>query len=150
MMQHEKEVRRSLARAVSIGLALAGLCSPASSLAASSIVLAPTTMARLGSIDERFQSYNIEMVEVTGGHFWRPYSDSNKASSSPVSGGVAASTATSLYAYRKPINLANPRLRRLAAALGPAYLRVSGTWANATYFDDTDGDATHLPQGGLS
>jgi heparanase 1 len=149
MMQHEKEVRRGLLRAVWIGLVLAGLCSPASSLAASSIVLAPATMARLGSIDERFQSYNIEMVEVTGGHFWRPYSDSNKASSSPVPGGVAASTATSLYAYRTPVNLGNPRLRRLAAALGPAYLRVSGTWANATYFDDTDGDATS-PQAGFN
>jgi heparanase 1 len=149
MMQHEKEVRRSLLRAVSLGLVLAGLCSPASSLAASSIVLAPTTLARLGSIDERFQSYNIEMVEVTGGHFWRPYSDSNKASSSPVSDGIAASMATSLYAYRKPINLDNPRLRRLAAALGPAFLRVSGTWANATYFDDTDGDATS-PQAGFN
>ena len=147
MMQHEKEVRRSLLYAVSIGSVLTGLCSPATSLAASAIVLAPTIMARLGSIDERFQSYNIEMVEVTGGHFWRPYSDSNKASSSSVSDGVAASIASSVYAYRKPINLANPRLRRLAAALGPAYLRVSGTWANATYFDDTDGDATSPPAG---
>jgi heparanase len=145
MMQHENEVRRGLLRAVSIGSVLTGLCSPAPSLAASSIVLAPTTMARLGSIDERFQSYNIEMVEVTGGHFWRPYSDSDKASSSSVSDGVAASMAPSVYAYRKPINFANPRLRRLAAALGPTYLRVSGTWANATYFDDTDGNAKSPP-----
>src|SRR6266478_3910613 len=26
----------------------------------------PRTMSRLGTVDERFQSYNIEMVEVTG------------------------------------------------------------------------------------
>jgi hypothetical protein len=51
------------------------------------------------------------------------------------------------YAHRKPINLANPRLRKLAAALGPAYLRVSGTWANATYFDDAGGTTTSLPAG---
>ena len=104
-------------------------------------------MTRFGSIDERFQSYNIEMVEVTGGNFWRPYSDSNKASSLSAPDGIAANMAPSMYAYRNPIDLSNPRLRRLAAALGPAYLRVSGTWANATYFDDTDGQATSLPQG---
>jgi heparanase 1 len=66
-----------------------------------------------------------------------------------VSDGVAAGMAPSVYAYRKPINLTNPRLRRLAAALGPAYLRVSGTWANATYFDNTDGDA-RSPQAGFN
>ena len=39
----------------------------------------------------------------------------------------------SLFEYRPPIDLSNPRLRKLAAALGPAYVRVSGTWANTTY-----------------
>ena len=38
-----------------------------------------------------------------------------------------------LYEYRPPIDLTNARLRKLAAALGPAYVRVSGTWANTTY-----------------
>jgi hypothetical protein len=76
------------------------------------------------------------MVEVTGGHFWRPYRDDSKASGTPP-----------LFAYRKPIDLANARLRKLAAALGPAYLRVSGTWANATYFNDTGGNAISTPDG---
>jgi len=31
-------------------------------------------MTRVGSVDERYQSYNIEMLEVTGGMFWKPYS----------------------------------------------------------------------------
>ena len=52
-----------------------------------------------------------------------------------------------MFAYRKPIDLTNPRLRMLAAALGPAYVRVSGTWANTTYFDDTGGNATSPPPG---
>jgi hypothetical protein len=30
-------------------------------------------MPRLGTVDERFQSYNVEMLEVTGGRFWKPY-----------------------------------------------------------------------------
>jgi heparanase 1 len=34
--------------------------------------VAPSNMARIGTVDERFQSYNIEMIEVTGGRFWKP------------------------------------------------------------------------------
>ena len=37
------------------------------------IGLAPSTMAKLGTVDPRFVSYNVEMVEVTGGRFWKPY-----------------------------------------------------------------------------
>ena len=33
----------------------------------------PASMKRIGTIDERFQSYNVEMLEVTGGKFWKPY-----------------------------------------------------------------------------
>jgi hypothetical protein len=112
--------------------------------AASSIALAPATMARLGAIDERFQSYNVEMVEVTGGYFWRPYNDSKASASSR---GVPAGMDASMYAYRKPIDLSHPRLRKLATAVGPAYLRVSGTWANATFFDDAGRDGASPPAG---
>jgi len=35
--------------------------------------VAPRDMPRLATIDDRYESYNIEMVEVTGGNFWRPY-----------------------------------------------------------------------------
>ena len=95
----------------------------------------PATMARVGTIDQRFQSYNIEMVEVTGGRFWKPY------------GPNAPQGDADLYAYRPPIDLANRRLRKLAAALAPAYVRVSGTWANATYFSDTDQPPALPPAG---
>ena len=30
-------------------------------------------MPRIGAVSERYQSYNVEMVEVTGGRFWKPY-----------------------------------------------------------------------------
>ena len=30
-----------------------------------------SAMSRVGIVDERFQSYNIEMLEVTGGNFWK-------------------------------------------------------------------------------
>ena len=100
---------------------------------ASELSIAPETMVRIGTIDQRFMSYNIEMVEVTGGRFWRPYDSASQPQSD-------------LFEYRPPIDLANPRLRRLASALAPAYLRVSGTWANATYFADPD-SASRPPAG---
>ena len=38
----------------------------------------------------------------------------------------------------EPINLYEKKLRNLASALGPTYVRVSGTWANAVYFQNND------------
>ncbi len=103
------------------------------------MTLAPRTMARVGSIDERYQSYNIEMVEVTGGRFWKPYA-SKTAVVTPkdAAANQPAGMDASLYEYRPPIDLTNARLRKLAAALAPAYVRVSGTWANSTYFQTSE------------
>ena len=117
--------------------------------------ITPSTMPRMGSVDERFQSYNIEMVEVTGGRFWRPYDSKVDAilasqSATKEKGGANQPVGMNpdLYQYRPPIDLSNARLRKLAAALGPAYLRVSGTWQNTTYFQDTDDPAPEkAPQG---
>jgi hypothetical protein len=97
--------------------------------------ITPASMIRIGKIDERFQSYNVEMVEVTGGRFWKPYGSSRVEADSD------------LFAQRAPIDLTNARLRKLATALAPAYLRVSGTWANATYFADSDTAPSAPPAG---
>lgn len=116
--------------------------------------LKPSTMPRIGSVDERFQSYNIEMVEVTGGRFWKPYDaqvDALLASQSAArekGANQPAGMSPDLYQYRPPIDLTNSRLRKLAAALGPAYLRVSGTWQNTTWFQNTDDPAPEkAPEG---
>lgn len=97
----------------------------------------PQAMPDIGSVSDRFLSYNVEMVEVTGGRFWRPYD----------SQGETAGEGDDRYEYRPPIDLGNARLRKLAAALGPSYVRVSGTWANATYFADTDEPLEKAPDG---
>jgi hypothetical protein len=55
----------------------------------------------------------------------------------------------SLYEDRQPINLYNARLRKLAAALGPAYVRVSGTWANSIFFQPADGPVPAEATAGL-
>ena len=112
----------------------------------------PSSLPRIGTISERFQSYNIEMIEVTGGKFWRPYRSKPDAQPArlPRSGSdTPPGMNSNLYQYRPPIDLANARLRKLAAALAPAYLRVSGTWANSTYFSDSD-DAPPAPPPGFN
>jgi len=113
-------------------------------------------MPRIGMVDERFQSFNVEMVEVTGGRFWKPY---GKQADAPVKGQPSAGEPgknqptgldPALFQYRPPIDLANPRLRKLASALGPAFMRVSGTWANTTYFHDSDSAAPKTPPQGFN
>lgn len=111
--------------------------------------LHPATMKRIGSVDARYQSYNIEMVEVTGGRFWKPYSSTKAAPAGPK-GNQPAGISPNLFQYRPPINLSNPRLRKLAAALGPVYVRVSGTWANTSWFQDTDQPAPAKPPAGFN
>jgi hypothetical protein len=117
----------------------------------SAATIAPGTMPRVGTVDERFQSYNIEAVEVTGGRFWKPYAsaDASNAGAQPAAN-TPPGMDPSLYEYRAPIDLSNPRLRKLAAALGPAYVRVSGTWMNSTYFQDSDDPAPAKPPAGFN
>jgi hypothetical protein len=112
-------------------------------------------MSRIGTADERFQSYNVEMVEVTGGRFWKPYTKERTAAepkSKPANEGAGAPAGISpdLFEYRPPIDLSNPKLRKLAAALGPAYVRVSGTWANTVYFHDSDTPAPQKAPAGFN
>jgi heparanase 1 len=119
------------------------------------VQLAPMTMKRMGQVDERYQSYNVEMLEVTGGRFWKPYKDipaapagsAGQAGSSAQDGSAPAGMSPDLYQYNPPIDLTNPRLRAMARALGPAYVRISGTWANTTYFADTDTPPKDPPAG---
>jgi hypothetical protein len=122
-------------------------------VARTTVTLAPAQMVRVGSVSDRYQSYNVEMIEVTGGRFWKPYgsktdSGAQRAADAGSGGDSPAGMTPDLYEYRPPIDLANPRLRTLAAALGPAYVRVSGTWANSTYFADSD-DAPATPPPGF-
>ena len=138
---------------------IAALCAVAvvfltTPLTGQGVSLDPAKMPRIGTVDERFQSYNIEMVEVIGGRFWKPYgstTNESKAQKSASQAGFApAGLDPNLYQYRAPIDLSNPRLRKLAAALSPAYVRASGTWANSAYFQDSDNAAPANAPAGFS
>lgn len=106
------------------------LLTGATSVPAPSLQLA--RLAQVGTVSDRYQSYNIEMVEVTGGRFWAPY------------GGPADER----YRQRPPIDLTDPKLVALAKALGPSLVRVSGTWANNTYLE-AEGEHLSAPPAGF-
>ncbi len=89
-------------------------------------------LGRVATVDARYQGYNIEMVEVTGGRFWAPY------------GGAA----NERYRQRPPIDLTDPKLIALAKGLGPSLMRVSGTWANNTYLE-AEGEHLSAPPAGF-
>jgi heparanase len=149
-------MRQDRSIGLSTGVALASLitamCCP-SPTTAQTVSLVPATMPRVGTVDERFQSYNVEMLEVTGGKFWRPYGPQlaaalrQPAPASASSSDTPAGINPALYEYQPPIDLTNTRLRKLASALGPAYVRVSGTWANTTYFPESDQAPANPPAG---
>ena len=146
MMRHRLSRPRATLAAIGVAMIFA------TAAAAQSASVAPATMHRIGTVDERYQSYNVEMIEVTGGRFWRPYSPGLDAAHlqpppAPSDDDTPAGINSALYAYRPPIDLTNARLRKLAAALGPAYVRVSGTWANTTYFADSDETSGNPPRG---
>ncbi len=93
----------------------------------------------IGTVDERYQSYNIEMVEVVGGRFWKPYHLMDSLPSAKASSNYDISQKNDqMYRQLSPINLTDKRLLNLAKGLAPAYVRVSCTWANAIYFQDSD------------
>lgn len=91
--------------------------------------------AAVGEVNPRFLGYNVEMVELTGGRFWAPYENGE------------AKPYDERFEYLPPIDLTNERILKLAAALGPSYVRFSGTWANATWFADTDSPNDQPPSG---
>jgi hypothetical protein len=101
---------------------------------AGQVTLVPAELPVISTIDHRFQSFNIEMVEVTGGPFWKPYAAKDDLAKPREDTRSAAARQSGLFSYRSPMDLANPLLRKFASALSPAYLRVSGTWANSTFF----------------
>ena len=91
---------------------------------------------------------------MTGGRFWKPFASIDKMKAEDKSKDPTISAPggmnRSLYEYRPPIDVSNARLRKLAAALGPSYLRVSGTWMNSTYFQDSDAPAPATPPAGFN
>lgn len=102
------------------------------------------------NVDERLVSYNIEMTEVTGGTFWKSYTQEQIAGTEkfpPIENLGDMTAMGALMQYYPPIDLYNERLRELAKKLGPAWIRVSGTWATKTYYDFDGSAKGKAPEG---
>jgi heparanase 1 len=102
-------------------------------------------LKQVGEVDPRYQSFNIEMCEVIGGKFWIPYNLQDSVKKTTKLKGFAA-----LKWGIPPINLYEKKLRMLASAIGPTYVRVSGTWANAIYFQDNNEPKLANPPAGYN
>ena len=99
------------------------------------VKLNPQDLKPLRTVDERLVSYNVEMTEVTGGTFWKAYTEAQVDGTEEFPVIKDWSNMGNLQQWYDPIDTTNPRLIKLAKELGSAWVRVSGTWANKTYYD---------------
>jgi len=85
-------------------------------------------------------SYNVEMTEVTGGTFWKAYTEKQISGeeSFAVVANFSMGKGNPLMQWYEPVDLNDERLRKLTSLLGSAYCRVSGSWATKTYYDFSD------------
>ena len=102
------------------------------------VKLNPATLTALRQINPALTSYNVEMTEVTGGTFWRAYTPGQIDGLEQVPPPDFSKGLAAMHQWYDPIDTTNPRLIKLAKAIGPVWIRVSGTWATKTYYDFED------------
>jgi len=98
----------------------------------------------LRTMNPRLISYNVEMTEITGGTFWKAYTDAQIDGTEQVPPPDFSKGMAAMHQWYDPIDTTNPRLIKLARALGSCWVRVSGTWATRTYYDF---DGKGVPEG---
>ena len=111
------------------------------------VTLKPNELKALREIDECLVSYNIEMTEVTGGTFWKAYTEAQVDGTEEFPVIKDWTNMGNLQQWYDPIDTTNPRLIKLAKELGTAWIRVSGTWANKTYYDFDGKCGGKVPEG---
>ena len=111
------------------------------------VKLSTTNLNPLRQMDPRLVSYNVEMTEVTGGTFWKAYTEAQVDGTEEFPVIRDWTNMGNLQQWYDPIDTTNPRLIKLAKDLGPAWVRVSGTWANKTYYDFDNKYGGKVPEG---
>jgi hypothetical protein len=115
------------------------------------VKLKTSGLTKLREMDERLVSYNVEMTEVTGGTFWKAYTEAQIAGTEEfpkLEGGFSNHTAMAgLMQYYPPIDTTNEKLIKLAKEFGSVWVRVSGTWATKTYYDFDGSTGGKAPEG---
>lgn len=111
------------------------------------IKIVPEQLIEIRTVDERMVSYNVEMTEVTGGTFWREYTKEQIAGTEKFPEITDFTQMGGLMQVYEPIDLTTERIRTLTKRLGPAYVRVSGSWASNTYYDFDGHTNGVIPEG---
>ena len=111
------------------------------------VKLNPNGLESLRNVDPMLVSYNIEMTEVTGGTFWKAYTEAQVDGTEEFPVIKDWQNMGNLQQWYDPIDTKNPRLLKLAKDLGAAWVRVSGTWANKTYYDFDGTTGGKAPEG---
>jgi len=114
--------------AIAFATVLAILAAPLA-IAASAASVSVSASRVIARTSPRYVSFAVDVDQVVGGSFWSQAR--NARGNAPVA----------VYDFTRP------RLRALARALAPAYLRISGTAANKTYYDLSPNPATTPPGG---
>jgi heparanase 1 len=109
------------------GAALVAACSAAPR----TVTVTVDPGAPAAQIDERYLSVAVDTAMLVGGTFWDPNGGTGTTGDYPV----------------PPYDFTRPRLRALAGALAPAYLRLGGTDADRTHVDLSATPATTPPAG---
>ena len=107
-------------------------------------------LQEIRKMNPRLMSYNVEMTEVTGGTFWKAYTEGQIAGTEdfPKLDSFTNHTALAgLMQYYPPIDTKNEKLIKLAREFGPVWVRVSGTWATKTYYDFEGTTGGKAPEG---
>lgn len=86
----------------------------------------------VAEVDPRYLSFAVDTIQVVGGPFWAPAGQGT---------GLLSTSPVSRFQFTRP------RLRRLAGALAPAFLRIGGTDADRTVYDLGDGPAVQIERG---
>lgn len=115
------------------------------------LTLEPSKLTKIREIDPRVQSYNIEMTELTGGTFWKPYTPEQIAGTEefPRSDNMQEmmKIMQGMQTKQPAINLYDKKIRTLAKAFGSIIIRISGSWANRTYYDLDNHTNGEVPEG---
>ena len=96
------------------------------------ITIRTSGLKEIRKINPLLVSFNVEMAEVTGGTFWKEYTPEQITGAEPFYAGTDAESALQVY---PPVNLYEENIRTLGKALGPSYIRVSGSWCTTTFVD---------------
>lgn len=88
-----------------------------------------SSAAPVATTDERFLAVAVDTAEVVGAPFWAPLDAGSETYQLPG----------------PPYDFTRPKLRTLASALAPAYLRIGGTTADDVYYDMSDSPVTTPP-----